>query len=166
MQENESLDEENLERSQGMDEAESEEEKREEFYKWAVDAARRGTERWSFQWQQMQDDFRFLGREHWPQNVIQARGADKPTPVFDITSPQVRKIANEARANPPGIIIRRIDDTEDNKVAEILQGCIRAIEEESKAPEAYETALSHTATGGLGFIFKRFRLRSDNLPFP
>ena len=134
------------------DEPEDSEEEKEEMYGWALKAYSHDLERWQPQFQQIQDDLKFLAREHWPQSVIQARGPEKPTPVYDLTGSMVNKVANEARANPPGIIIRRLDDSENNEVADILQGHVRAIEDHSRATIAYEEAMRMTASCGYGVI--------------
>ncbi len=134
-------------------EDDSSEDDKKDFYDWALLAFAKACTRWTPQWEAMTDDLRFLAREHWPQSVIQARGSDKPTPVFDLTSPLVQKVENEVRENLPGLTIRRTDADDNQDLAELLQGHIRSIEQDSHVEKILPETMRYSCSCGLGWLF-------------
>lgn len=110
-----------------------------------------------------EEAIRFRAGEQWPdairkdrENPNQAGGA-RPCPVLDKTNQYVRQIVNEERQNRASIKIRPVDDESDPKVAEIITGIIRNIEDQSEAIVAYTTAGEQAIDGGFGF----FRIVAD-----
>jgi len=99
----------------------------------------------------------FRSGDQWPQAVKQDRenpnqnGGARPCPVLDKTNQYVRQIINEERQNRAAIKIRPVDDIADPKVAEVLTGIIRHIEDQSQAIEAYTTGGEHAIDGGFGY---------------
>lgn len=98
--------------------------------------------------------FRF--GEQWPEAVKNARINDpngaRPCLTLDKTNQYVRQVVNDQRQNRPSIKVRPVDDQGDPDVAEIIQGLIRNIEEQSYADVAYDTAIEHAADGGYGYF--------------
>ena len=64
----------------------------------------------------------------------------------------VRSVTNKARQNKPAIKIKPVDYQSDPKTADIIGGLIRNIEYISNADAAYDTAIEHAATGGVGYL--------------
>jgi len=93
----------------------------------------------------------------WPEEVRRERenayqdGGPRPCPVLDKTNQYIRQIVNEERQNKAAIRIRPVDDHADIKTAEIFNGIIRHIEDQSEAVEAYSTAGEHAIDGGFGY---------------
>lgn len=100
---------------------------------------------------------RFRAGQQWPLAIKQDRenpnqdGGPRPCPVMDKTNQYVRQIVNEERQNRAAIRYRPVDDYADKKVAEVLSGIVRHIEDRSQAIEAYTTAGEHAIDGGFGF---------------
>lgn len=100
----------------------------------------------------------FRAGNQWPQAIKQDReepnqdGGARPCPVMDKTNQYVRQIVNEERQSKAAIKIRPVDDVADPKVAEVLNGIIRHIEDASQAIEAYTTAGEQAIDGGFGYF--------------
>jgi len=127
-----------------------------EIMDWANKAIPEATERWNTQFSQSKEDLTFLAKEHWPTSVIQARGSSKPAPVYDLTSPYVNKLANEARESAIGGIIRRSDDADDGYLADILQGHIRHTETTINSKMYVEAAAKNQVACGIGWLIAGF----------
>lgn len=99
---------------------------------------------------------KFRNLEQWDPAIKRARETDpegaRPCIVLDKTNQYLRQVCNEQRQNRPSIKVRPVDDKGDIKVAEIYQGLIRNIEDQSSADIAYDTAYEHAADGGFGYI--------------
>jgi hypothetical protein len=103
------------------------------------------------------DDIRFVGMlEQWPEPIKRIREADatgaRPCLVVDKVNQYKNQIVNNMRMNRPSIKVRPVDDVADPEVAEVLQGIVRHIEDESKADIAYDWAGEGAVTNGLGFF--------------
>jgi hypothetical protein len=103
------------------------------------------------------DDIRFVGMlEQWPEPIKRIREADatgaRPCLVVDKVNQYKNQIVNNMRMNRPSIKVRPVDDIADPEVAEVLQGIVRHIEDESKADIAYDWAGEGAVTNGLGFF--------------
>ncbi len=105
-----------------------------------------------------EEGIRFRALEQWPDAIKRDRetpaqdGSERPCPVLDKTNQYVRQIVNEERQNRAAIKIRPVDDIADPKVAEVLTGIIRHIEDASEALVAYTTAGEHAIDGGYGYF--------------
>lgn len=114
----------------------------------AYESAQRAEER---------DDIEFVGLlKQWPDDIRFARENDpqgaRPCLTVDKVNQYKNQIVNQIRQNRPGIKIRPVDDNADIEVAEIFQGLIRHIEDESKADVAYDWAAEGAVDSGLGYI--------------
>jgi guanyl-specific ribonuclease Sa len=110
----------------------------------------------SEQRKQMLEDIRFRALEQWPDSVKTARENDpngaRPCLTLDRTNQYIRQVVNDARQNKPSIKTWPVDSGSDVEVAEIYNGIIRHIENNSNAEVAYDTALDSACTGGLGYF--------------
>jgi hypothetical protein len=99
---------------------------------------------------------KFRNLEHWDPAIKHARENDpegsRPCPVVDKTGQHFKQVCNDQRKNRPAIKIRPVDDKSDPKVAQIYQGLIRNIEDQSSADIAYDTAYEQAADAGFGYM--------------
>lgn len=100
------------------------------------------------------DDLKFLSGEQWPDAIKKQRESDgRPCLTINRLRPALKQVTNEQRQNRPAIQVSPVGDGADEETAEILQGLVRHIEDDSDADVAYDTALYHaSATGGPGWI--------------
>lgn len=88
----------------------------------------------------------------WDDMMRKARELDKrPCLTINKTKQHNRQITNDARQNKPSIRVYPVDNGADKKTAEILNGVIRHIEQNSNAEVAYDTAAEHAVDAGLGY---------------
>lgn len=98
------------------------------------------------------------GLEQWPADLKRDRELDdRPCLVMDETNQYINQIKNDQRQNKAAIKVRPVDDKADKKVAEMMQGVIRHIEDTSNADIAYDTASEQALRGGFGY----FRVVTD-----
>lgn len=90
-------------------------------------------------------------------NAVLAERAGRPSYTVNKLPQFIKQVVNDARANSGQIKIRPVDSGADKDSAEIYQGLIKNIENVSNADIAYDTAIEHAATCGLGY----FRLVAD-----
>jgi hypothetical protein len=109
----------------------------------------------------MLDDLRFCTLDQWPAEIRTARENDpngsRPCLTIDKINQYIVQVVNDMRHNRPGIKARPVDDQADPDTAEIYQGLIRHIEDQSNASVAYETAGESAVKIGLGY----FRVMTD-----
>lgn len=102
------------------------------------------------------EDLRFGALEQWPEQVRRAREQDpngaRPCLTVDKLNQYVHQVKNDQRQNRPSIKVRPVDDGADPEVAELLQGIIRHIEDQSNADVAYDTAFESAVRGGFGYF--------------
>jgi hypothetical protein len=104
----------------------------------------------------MVDDLRFAALDQWPDNLKRLREQDpngaRPCLVLDLFGQYQRQVINDTRANLPSIRVRPVDDKSDKETAEVMNGIIRHIEDESSADIAYLNALTWAVRCGLGYF--------------
>lgn len=87
----------------------------------------------------------------WTQQVINARG-NRPC----LTNNKVRQhnlhITNDAKKNKPAIKVTPTGDHATFEAAEVFSAIIRMIEYQSKATDAYQTAIFHQVESGVGYV--------------
>jgi hypothetical protein len=105
---------------------------------------------------QAMDELKFSLGEQWPEKIRRDRETDpngaRPCLTVDKLDQYIRQVVNDSRQNKPGIKIRPRDDGADPETAEVLQGLIRQIEDQSCADVAYDTAVEMAARSGIGFV--------------
>lgn len=88
----------------------------------------------------------------WPDNIQRERSQDdRPCLVMDETNQYINQIKNDQRQNKASIKVRPVDDRADMKVAEMLQGVVRHIEDVSNADIAYSTGFESALRVGFGY---------------
>lgn len=119
---------------------------------------KRASEYWSDDRKAALDDLKFRGGAHWPADIVAQRERDKrPCLTIDKLNKYVRQIVNDGRQNRPSIKVRPVDSGADVATAEVFQGLIKHIEEQSNADVAYDTALDSAAGCGQGY----FKIETD-----
>lgn len=98
----------------------------------------------------MRDDQKFAAGEQWPEMIAKAREAQgRPIQTINRLPAFIDQIVGDARQNKPSIKVHAGEDG-DEDIAAIYDGLIRAIQNESNADFAYDTAVEHTTTFGFG----------------
>lgn len=96
--------------------------------------------------------------QQWPDNLKRERDSDdRPCLVMDETNQYINQIKNDQRQNKASIKVRPVDSGGDIKVAEVLQGLTRHIEDVSNADIAYSTGFESALRVGFGY----WRIRTD-----
>jgi hypothetical protein len=98
-------------------------------------------------------DIRFVDLdEQWDAATKADREANqRPCMVINKCQGTIRQIVNDARQNKPRIKVRPVDDKADPQVAEMLNGLIRNIQNQSDADSAYDLGIDQAAKGGWGY---------------
>ena len=98
------------------------------------------------------EDNQFLAGEQWDQGIKAARQSqNRPCLTVNRLPQSVRIITNDLRENRPGMLVSPTDD-DTADTADVLQGLIRHIEDDSNAEVAYDTGAICAVKGGIGFL--------------
>src|SRR5258706_512704 len=105
----------------------------------------------------MADDMRFVSLDQWPQDIRSMRENDsvngaRPCLTVDQINQYTTQVTNDMRANRPSVKTRPVDDKADPATAEVFQGLVRHIEDQSSAAIAYQTSGESAVDIGLGFF--------------
>jgi hypothetical protein len=108
--------------------------------------------------QQGLEDLRFSYGSQWPPEMQNQRHLEK-RPMFTIneTDSYIRQVVNQIRQQRPRIKAHGVNSSADAKIAEIITGLTRHIEELSDASNAYDLAAEFAVRMGWGY----WRLRAD-----
>ena len=105
----------------------------------------------------MRDDQRFAAGDQWPETIRKKREAEeRPIQTVNRLPAFIDQIVGDARQNKPSIKVHAGEDG-DEYTALIYDGLIRAIQNESNADFAYDTAVENTACFG----FSAWRVKTD-----
>jgi len=103
-------------------------------------------------------DIRSENGEQWEPEAQASREEDgRPCLTINKIAGAVKQILGAARQNKLAIKVRPVDDQSDPKVAELLTGLIRNIENTSAGESAYDHAFECAVKGGWGY----FRIITD-----
>jgi len=92
------------------------------------------------------------GLEQWPEALRKEREEDKrPCLTMDETNQYINQVKNDQRQNKAAVKVRPVDDRADKKTAEMMQGIVRNIEDNSNADIAYDTGFENALRGGYGY---------------
>ncbi len=105
-------------------------------------------------------EFVSTGADHWTAEM-RADREGMPCLSFDKISPSVDQVVNDARQNPPEGKVSAVGAGADKETAEILQGLIRNIDNDSSAPIAYMTGYDHAVKIGRGWWRVSFEFETD-----
>ena len=96
--------------------------------------------------------FVYMAGMQWPENVKAQRTQWKELCLeFNQLKQFVAQVVNDQRQNRPGIRVHPASGEASEEVAEILQGLIRGIENDSKAEAVYDNAFQSAVVGGRGW---------------
>jgi hypothetical protein len=89
----------------------------------------------------------------WPADIYRQRSTidKKPCLTVNVTAQHCNQIINNIRQNRPSAKVLPVDDHADIETAKILGGMLRAIQSESSADTAHDTAAEHAIYGGEGY---------------
>lgn len=98
------------------------------------------------------DDKRFAASDQWePRAITERRQDDRPMITVNRIRQFIRLVTNQMRQAQIAIKVLPNDDQADVKTAEVYQGIIRHIEDQSDAQAAYATAGDDQTTVGRGY---------------
>jgi hypothetical protein len=124
----------------------------------AVEFFRRSEDFASHYKQESLDDLRFSYGNQWPAEMQNQRHLDgRPWFTINEVDAFVRNVVNQMRQQRPRIKAHGVNNSSDEKIAEIITGITRHIEELSDASNAYDTAGEFAVRQGWGY----WRLRAD-----
>jgi hypothetical protein len=98
------------------------------------------------------DDIRFAEGDQWDAQIREQRRLQgRPALTINRIPQFVQHITNEQRQNPISIQIDPVDSGADIETADILQGLVRHIQNQSNADEAYSNGFDYAVKGGWGY---------------
>lgn len=104
------------------------------------------------------EDLRFSYGAQWPAEMQNQRQLEtRPWFTINETDAYIRQVVNQMRQQRPRIKAHGVNSSADAKIAEIITGVTRHIEELSDAANAYDTAGEFAVRMGWGY----WRLRAD-----
>ena len=124
----------------------------------AVEFLRQSSDADSTNRTQEQEDLRFSYGDQWPQQMQNQRNLEqRPWFTINETETYIRQIVNQIRQQRPRIKVHGVNNASDAKIAEIITGVTRHIEQVSDADTAYDTAVEFSVRIGRGY----WRLSAD-----
>ena len=104
---------------------------------------------------EQKDDLLFSILDQWPSTIRSSREGDpngaRPCLTIDQINQYIVQVVNDMRQNRPSVKARPVDDKADIQTAEIFQGVIRQIEDQSVAQIAYMGAGESSVRVGEGY---------------
>ncbi len=99
-------------------------------------------------------DLRFsrLGDQWEPDVLRQREEQGRPALTINKLPAYIRQVVNDARLNKPAMRASPVDSGADVATAQVINGLIRSIEQNSSADIAYDTAADFAVTMGWGYI--------------
>jgi len=98
------------------------------------------------------DDVRFAAGDQWPVDVQNSRVLEaRPCLTINKVDAYIRQICNQQRQQRPRIKVHGMNNESDAKVAEIITGICRHIENQSDADSAYDHAFEYAVKMGWGY---------------
>ena len=98
------------------------------------------------------DDLKFAGGDQWPVEIQNSRQLEsRPFLTINKIDAYCRQIANSQRQQRPRIKCHGMNTDSDEKIAQIITGICRHVEEQSDADAAYDNAFDFAVRMGWGF---------------
>jgi hypothetical protein len=99
------------------------------------------------------EDKRFAAGDQWPEAIKKQRAEDnRPCLVIDRLKPQLKQVTNAQKAMRPAVQVNPVDNGADPETAEVFQGLVRHIENQSDADDAYDQAGKDQVEIGRGWF--------------
>ena len=98
------------------------------------------------------EDLKFAGGDQWPVEIQNSRLLEsRPYLTINKIDAYCRQIANSQRQQRPRIKCHGVNTQSDAKIAQIITGICRHVEEQSDADAAYDNAFDFAVHMGWGF---------------
>ena len=111
-------------------------------------------------------DDNFIAGKQWAEKIMNQRKKEgRPCLTFNLLPQFCRQVVNKGRQDRPSLKVRPVEGnraeiprvinstgTQDYSLSEVYDGIIRNIEYESRAKDAYDTALTHCVHHGFGWM--------------
>jgi len=108
------------------------------------------------------EELKFVdGLEHWTTEMKEERKG-LPCLTFDLIGPPVDQVVNDARQSPPEPRVSPVGGGADKDTAEVLQGLIRNIDEDSNGETCFLTGYEHAVKIGRGWWRVHFEYEGDH----
>ena len=89
--------------------------------------------------------------EHqWDPQTLKNRG-DRPCNTYNRVGQAIDQVLNDQRQQSPQIKVRPVDQRSDPALADVYNGIIRNIEDQSDAESVYDDGFMYTVSGGFGY---------------
>jgi hypothetical protein len=98
------------------------------------------------------DDLKFAGGDQWPVEIQNSRLLEsRPYLTINKIDAYCRQISNQQRQQRPRMVAHGMNTESDEKVAEVITGILRHIENQSDADAAYDNAFEFAVRMGWGY---------------
>ena len=98
------------------------------------------------------NDVKFAAGDQWPVEIQNSRNLEaRPCLTINKIDAYIRQVCNQQRQQRPRIKVHPANSEADFKIAEVIQGITRHIENNSNADTAYDTAFEYAVRMGWGF---------------
>ena len=98
------------------------------------------------------DDLKFAGGDQWPVEIQNSRSVEsRPCLTINKVDAYIRQLCNQQRQQRPRMKAHGMNHESDEKMAEIITGICRHIENQSNADHAYDTAYESAVRMGWGY---------------
>ena len=99
------------------------------------------------------EDLKFAGGDQWPVEIQNSRFLEsRPYLTINKIDAYCRQIENQQRQQRPRMKAHGMNTESDEKVAEVVTGILRHIENQSDADSAYDNAFSYAVRMGWGYF--------------
>ena len=88
--------------------------------------------------------------DQWEPETLKSRG-NRPCYSYNRLGQAIDQVLSDQREQSPQIKVRPVDGKSDPKLADIYNGLIRNIEDQSDAESVYDDAFMYTTMGGFGY---------------
>ena len=103
--------------------------------------------------QEALEDLKFAGGDQWPVEIQNSRLLEaRPFLTINKIDAYCRQIENQQRQQRPRMKAHGMNTESDEKVAEVVTGLLRHIENQSDADSAYDNAFSYAVRMGWGYF--------------
>ena len=103
--------------------------------------------------QEALEDLKFAGGDQWPVEIQNSRLLEsRPYLTINKIDAYCRQIENQQRQQRPRMKAHGMNTESDEKVAEVVTGLLRHIENQSDADSAYDNAFSYAVRMGWGYF--------------
>lgn len=88
--------------------------------------------------------------DQWEPDTLKTRG-NRPCYSYNRLGQAIDQVLNDQRQQSPQIKVRAVDQRSDPALADVYNGLIRNIEDQSDAESVYDDGFNYTVSGGFGY---------------